>query len=80
MTVSSALLRAARSCLSSPSLDRGVALSLTERVDAVTHLIASLEFLAAEQDRRPGGVNDWEPRPEIGPWCWSAIPWAGIWR
>lgn len=40
-----------------PPRDR--ALVLSERLAAVSHLIASLEYLAAPADRAPGGLNDW---------------------
>ncbi|MFG3255732.1 alpha/beta fold hydrolase [Streptomyces sp. NPDC048172] len=30
-----------------------------ERLSAATHLVASLEYLATERHRRPGGLNDW---------------------
>jgi pimeloyl-ACP methyl ester carboxylesterase len=41
----------------SPS--RPVALTLTERLSAVTHLVSSLEYLARSDDREQGGLNDW---------------------
>ena len=40
--------------------DRSTALSRMERIAAVTHLIASLEYLARPGDRRRGGFNDWD--------------------
>ncbi len=38
---------------------RWLALSLTERLSAVTHLVSSLEYLARPGDRERGGLNDW---------------------
>ncbi|MCU7820141.1 alpha/beta fold hydrolase [Kitasatospora sp. DSM 101779] len=60
MTVTSRLLQAVRSSVSSPSLSRSTALAMTERLSAATHLVASLEFLTTEKDHGPGGVNNWE--------------------
>ncbi|MFJ6727129.1 alpha/beta fold hydrolase [Streptomyces sp. NPDC091281] len=48
-----------RTVLSPPDVDRSTALALTERLSAVTHLVSSLEYLAAESDREPGGLNNW---------------------
>ncbi|HET9173283.1 MAG TPA: alpha/beta fold hydrolase [Actinospica sp.] len=45
---------------SPPTLNRSRALALSERLSAVTHLIASLEHLVNEPDRKPGGFNNWE--------------------
>jgi pimeloyl-ACP methyl ester carboxylesterase len=53
------LPRLLRAAVSPPTLGRSTALALTERLSAVTHLVASLEYLATEGDRRPGGLNDW---------------------
>lgn len=38
---------------------RMAALSRMERLAAVTHLVASLEYLARDRDRRWGGLNNW---------------------
>jgi pimeloyl-ACP methyl ester carboxylesterase len=39
---------------------RTTALTRMERIAAVTHLVASLEYLARPRDRRRGGLNNWE--------------------
>jgi pimeloyl-ACP methyl ester carboxylesterase len=44
----------------SSALSRSTALTRMERLAAVTHLVASLEFLARPGDRRPGGLHNWE--------------------
>jgi pimeloyl-ACP methyl ester carboxylesterase len=49
-----------RSVLSPTSVSRSTALSLTERISAVTHIISSLEYLAKERDRTWGGLNNWK--------------------
>ncbi|MGW3651215.1 alpha/beta fold hydrolase [Streptomyces sp. NPDC000878] len=49
-----------RAVLSPPSVSRAKALSLSERLSATTHLVASLEYLRTERDRRHGGLNNWE--------------------
>ncbi|MDS1272268.1 alpha/beta fold hydrolase [Lipingzhangella sp. LS1_29] len=36
------------------------ALTLTERLSAFTHLFSSLEYLSQPQDRRWGGLNNWD--------------------
>src|SRR5687768_9429513 len=43
-----------------PSLSRDKALTAVEGIGAVSALISSLEYLAAESDRKPGGLNNWE--------------------
>jgi pimeloyl-ACP methyl ester carboxylesterase len=55
-----ALPRLVRALVTPPSLSRERALALTEGIGAVTHLVSSLEYLAGEADRRPGGLNDWQ--------------------
>jgi pimeloyl-ACP methyl ester carboxylesterase len=42
-----------------PSPRRATALTLTERLGAVTHLLSSLEHLSAEDSRGRGGLNNW---------------------
>ncbi|MGH8929678.1 MAG: alpha/beta fold hydrolase [Egibacteraceae bacterium] len=54
------LSRLLRRVLAPIPLRRGVALTLTERLSSVTHLVSSLEYLAAEGDRRWGGLNNWD--------------------
>lgn len=49
-----------RVLLSQPALGRSTALTATERLSSVTHLLSSLEYLTRKTDRRPGGVNNWE--------------------
>jgi pimeloyl-ACP methyl ester carboxylesterase len=51
--------KVARHVLTPPALNRAAALTATERLSAVTHLMSSLEYLARDRDRRPGGLNDW---------------------
>lgn len=41
-------------------IGRSTALSLTERISSVTHVISSLEYLVKKQDREQGGLNNWE--------------------
>jgi hypothetical protein len=41
-------------------LRRSAFLSATERISSVTHLVSSLEYLASESDRLPGGLNNWD--------------------
>jgi pimeloyl-ACP methyl ester carboxylesterase len=53
------LSRVAQEIFTPRSLNRQKTLGAVERMGAATHLVASLEFLARRQDRRPGGVNDW---------------------
>ncbi|OZM71980.1 thioesterase [Amycolatopsis antarctica] len=40
-------------------MDRSRATTMVERLSAITHLVASLEYLATERDRRHGGFNNW---------------------
>jgi pimeloyl-ACP methyl ester carboxylesterase len=49
----------ARSVTGEGSPPRWMALTLTERLSAVTHLVSSLEYLARPGDRQRGGLNDW---------------------
>lgn len=51
--------RAFRGVFSPRSLTRRQTLAASERLSAATHLVASLELLSRQQDRAPGGVNDW---------------------
>ena len=55
-----ALPTLARHLLAPAVPDRTTALSRMERTSAITHLIASLEYLSRPSDRRTGGFNDWE--------------------
>ncbi|RNL83154.1 alpha/beta fold hydrolase [Halostreptopolyspora alba] len=41
------------------TVPRHRALTLTERLSAFTHLLSSLEYLSQPQDRRWGGLNNW---------------------
>lgn len=50
----------ARRVLSSPAIGRTQALTAAEQISATTHLISSLEILAAERDRCEGGLNNWQ--------------------
>jgi pimeloyl-ACP methyl ester carboxylesterase len=52
--------KVARYVTTPPALNRAAALTATERLSSVTHLMSSLEYLARDRDRRPGGLNDWE--------------------
>ncbi len=56
----SRLQRILRAVVAPPTVDRGTALTAMERLGAVNHLVASLEYLATPGDRRPGGLNDWQ--------------------
>lgn len=60
-----------RAVLSPPSVSRATALSLSERLSAATHLVASLEYLTTERDRRHGGLNNWEVNREASFSTWS---------
>lgn len=42
-----------------PVLTRERALRTAEGTSALAHLVSGLEYLTREQDRRPGGINDW---------------------
>lgn len=46
--------------VAAPTIGRDRALTVMERVSAVTHLISSLENLTSERDRQAGGVNHWK--------------------
>ncbi|GAA2077640.1 hypothetical protein GCM10009801_33870 [Streptomyces albiaxialis] len=50
---------ALRAFFSPAAPGREKTLRSTERLSAATHLVASLEYLATERHRRPGGLNDW---------------------
>jgi pimeloyl-ACP methyl ester carboxylesterase len=52
--------RALRKALSPEAVGRLTALTRMERIAAVTHLVASLEYLARPRDRRRGGLNNWD--------------------
>lgn len=41
-------------------MKQSTALAAMERLSAVTHLLSGLEYLTTEQDRAPGGFNNWE--------------------
>lgn len=41
-------------------ISRSRALSLSERMSAMTSLVSSLEYLSRRNDIRPGGLNDWK--------------------
>ncbi|MGW7452812.1 alpha/beta fold hydrolase [Streptomyces sp. NPDC054787] len=62
-----------RAVLSPPSVSRAAALSLSERLSAATHLVASLEYLTTERDRRHGGLNNWEVNREASFSTWSPV-------
>lgn len=47
-----------------PKIARDTALNNMERVSAVTHLISSLELLAAPELQSDGGFNDWQVNRE----------------
>ncbi|MFC0863791.1 alpha/beta fold hydrolase [Sphaerimonospora cavernae] len=42
------------------TLSRSKALTWTERLNSVTHLLASLEYLTRRKDREWGGANNWD--------------------
>ncbi|WP_157570523.1 alpha/beta fold hydrolase [Microtetraspora malaysiensis] len=53
--------RGARASIESLStLSRSHVLTWTERLNSVTHLLASLEYLARPKDREWGGANNWD--------------------
>lgn len=43
-----------------PAFSRETTLRLTEGLGALTHLISSVEYLVDDEDRRTGGLNDYE--------------------
>lgn len=51
---------AGRRILETPQISRNTALTVSEQLSAVSHLISSLELLTYGRDRDPGGLNDWE--------------------
>jgi pimeloyl-ACP methyl ester carboxylesterase len=53
---------------------RLTALSLTERISSVTHIISSLEYLAQERERGKAGLNDWNV---MGARTRAKTPWLG---
>ncbi|MFE0462819.1 alpha/beta fold hydrolase [Kitasatospora sp. NPDC058965] len=53
------LRQALAACTAPPTVSRAGALALSERLSAVTHLVAGLEYLRAPEDREFGGCNDW---------------------
>lgn len=60
-----------RKALAPPPMRRETALTATERLGSVTHLISSLEYLARQRHRRPGGLNNWEvSRGNVQAWPW----------
>lgn len=62
-----------RAAVAPPTVDRGTALTVMERLGAVNHLVASLEYLVTPDDRRPGGLNDWQvARGQFALWPRSA--------
>jgi pimeloyl-ACP methyl ester carboxylesterase len=56
---SRAARRRLRALLAPAPLRREAALGRMERIAAITHVVASLEYLSRPQDRRPGGFNHW---------------------
>jgi pimeloyl-ACP methyl ester carboxylesterase len=51
--------RAIERALAPAEVGRLTALTRMERIAAVTHIVASLEYLARPRDRRRGGLNNW---------------------
>ena len=49
-----------RAKLSPTPVRRPDALARMEQISSITHLVASLEYLARPRDRRRGGLNHWE--------------------
>ncbi len=57
----SAIAGGIRAAAGSPStLSRSQVLTWTERLNSVTHLLASLEYLTRRRDREWGGANNWD--------------------
>jgi pimeloyl-ACP methyl ester carboxylesterase len=49
-----------RSLFQPAPLRRSSVLALTERMNSITQVLSSLEYLAGEDDRRRGGLNNWD--------------------